>query len=48
MSVELYGMSTNLPRYGPKWKSVNYALEPRNDEVGVIKQSGGECKEEEN
>ena len=23
-----YGMSTNLPRHGPKWKSANYGLEP--------------------
>ena len=25
-----YGISTNLPRHGPKWKLVNYGLEPRN------------------
>ena len=45
-----YGMSTNLPRYGPKWKSANYGLEPRNDSVGVIKRSkggGGGCKEDQ-
>ena len=28
-----YGMSTNLPRDGPKWKSANCGLESRNDEV---------------
>ena len=28
-----YGMSTNLPRHGPKWNSANYGLEPRNDSV---------------
>ena len=32
-----YGMSTNLPRHGPKWKSANYAMikaVPSN-EVGI-------------
>ena len=26
-----YGMSTNLPRHGPKWNSANYGLEAHND-----------------
>ena len=30
-----FGMSTNLPRHEPKWKSPNYRLELR---------IGGECK----
>ena len=32
-----FGMSTNLPRHGPKWKSPNYRLGPR---------IGGEYKED--
>ena len=37
-----YGMSTSLPRHGPKWKSEKYRLELRNNnEVGVIKWRGG-------
>ena len=42
-----YGMSTNLPRQGPKWKLAN-RLELHNDEVGIIKQSRSECKEDQN
>ena len=31
-----------------KWKSANYRLETCNDEVGVIKQNGGQYKEDQN
>ena len=40
-------MPTNLPRHGSKLKSANYGLRSRNDEVGVIKRTGGECKEDQ-
>ena len=33
--------------YGSKWKSGNDKLEPRNDEAGVTKRSGCECKEDQ-
>ena len=42
-----YGMSTNMQQ-GPKWKSANYRLKSRNDEVVIIKQSREECKEDQN
>ena len=42
------GMSANLPRHEPKWKSANYRLESHSDEVGVIiKRSGRKCKEDQ-
>ena len=31
-----------------KWKSANYRLETCNDEVDVIKQNGGQYKEDQN
>ena len=42
-----FGMSTNLPRHRPKWKSANYGLEWHKDEGGVIKQIGDGCKEDQ-
>ena len=46
-TVWRYGLSRNLPGHGPKWKSANYRLESRDDEVGVIKRSGWEYKEDQ-
>ena len=40
-------MSTNLPRHGPKWKSANHRLDPRNDEVGIIKRNGDKFMEDQ-
>ena len=42
-----YGMLANLPWDGPKNKSAKYGLESWIDEVRVIKQSGGECLEDQ-
>ena len=39
-------MSTRLPRHARKWQPVNHGLESRNDEVGIIKQTRGECMKE--
>ena len=40
--IDLWNVN-KLTVNGPKWKSANHGLESRNDEVGAMKRSGGEC-----
>ena len=45
--AKMIGMSTNLARTAPKWKLANHGLKSRNDEVGIIKRSRGDCMKDQ-
>ena len=34
-------------RQAPKWKLENHGLKSRNDEVGILKQSRGDCMKDQ-